>query len=99
MHAEVKIGDSFVLMGEPTGQYGPMPSSIYLYVDDCDKVYKRAIEAGADSVMKPSDMGTGERYGGVKDPAGNIWWVATHIENVSQEEATRRAKTFFQKKQ
>ncbi len=97
MHAEVKIGDSFVMMGEPTGQLGPMTSSIYLYVEDCDKVYERAVEAGAVSVMKPSDMLTGERYGGVKDPAGNIWWVATHIEDVSQEEAARRLKAFFQR--
>src|SRR5713226_1310450 len=84
MHAEVKIGDSFVMMGEPTGQFGPMQSSIYLYVEDCDKVYERAVQAGAVSLMKPADMLTGERYGGVKDPAGNIWWVATHIEDPSK---------------
>jgi uncharacterized glyoxalase superfamily protein PhnB len=85
------------MMGEPTGKFGPMPSSIYLYVEDCDTVYKRALKAGGISVMEPADMGTGERYGGVKDPSGNIWWVATHIEDVSQEEAIRRSKTFFQK--
>lgn len=98
MHAEVKIGDSFVMMGEPTGEFGPMPSSIYLYVEDCDKVYERAVEAGAVSLMKPADMLTGERYGGVKDPAGNIWWVATHIEDPSKEEVRRRFESFYQKK-
>ena len=78
MHAQVYIGDSLVMMGEPTGDFGPMPGSIYLSVPDCDAVYKRALEAGAVSVMEPMDMQhAGQRYGGVKDPSGNVWWVAT----------------------
>ena len=98
MHTEVRIGDSYLMMGEPTGKFGPMPCSIYLYVEDCDTVYRRAIKAGGISVMEPADQGTGERYGGVKDPSGNIWWVATHIRDVSQEEAQKAAESFFQKK-
>jgi PhnB protein len=91
MHVEVSIGDSIVMLGEPMGEFGPMPTSIYLYVEDCDAIYQRAVEAGATSVMEPTDMHhAGERYGGVKDPSGNLWWVATHIEDVSPEEQARR---------
>lgn len=91
MHVELQIGDSIVMIGEPVAEFGPMPSSIYLYVEDCDAVYRRALEAGAASVMPPTDMPhAGERYGGVQDPSGNLWWVATHIEDVSFEEQARR---------
>jgi uncharacterized glyoxalase superfamily protein PhnB len=91
MHAEVRIGDSIVMMGEPMDELGPMPGMLYLYVNDCDAVYRKALEAGGTSVMDPTDMyHAGERYGGVQDPAGNIWWVATHIEDVSPDEQLRR---------
>jgi uncharacterized glyoxalase superfamily protein PhnB len=90
-HAEVRIGDSMVMLGEPAGPFGPMPAQIYLYVNNCDAVYGRAIEAGGTPVMEPTTMSfSGERYGGVKDPAGNIWWVATHIEDITPEECARR---------
>ena len=94
MHAEVKIGDSSVMMGSPMGQFGPMTSSIYLYVKDCDAVYQQAILAGATSVFEPVDMNTGERYGAVKDPAGNIWWVATHVDEPSPELRKRFEASF-----
>ena len=96
MHAVVRIGDSPVMMGDPTGPasgFGAMPSSIYLYVDDCDRVYRRAIEAGGTSVMAVTDIPfNGERYGGVKDPLGNIWWIATHVKDVSLEECAQRVQ-------
>ena len=96
MHAEVRIGDSAVMMGEPMGDFGPMPASIYLYVNDCDAAYQRALRAGGTSVMEPADQPhAGERYGGVQDPAGNIWWVATHIEDLTAEEQARRAQTLI----
>ena len=94
MHAEVRIGDSSVMMGSPIGQFGPMKSSIYLYVKDCDAVYKHAIQAGGVSVFEPVDMQTGERYGAVADPAGNIWWVATHVEEPSPELRKRFEASF-----
>lgn len=91
MHVELQIGDSVVMIGEPMAEFGPMPSSIYLYVEDCDAVYQRALQAGAASVMQPTDMPhAGERYGGVKDASGNLWWIATHIEDISPEEQVRR---------
>jgi PhnB protein len=96
MHAVVRIGDSPLMMGDPTGpaaEFGPMPSSIYLYVNDCDSVYQRAIQAGGKSVMEVTDIPfNGERYGGVKDPTGNIWWIATHIKDVSLEECAQRVE-------
>jgi uncharacterized glyoxalase superfamily protein PhnB len=80
MHVEVRIRDSAVMMGEPSPRFGPMPGSVYLYVEDCDIVYQRAIDAGGISVLEVTDMPhAGERYGGVKDPSGNIWWVASQI--------------------
>jgi uncharacterized glyoxalase superfamily protein PhnB len=89
-HAELRIGDSVVMLGEPTEAFGPMPASLYLYVEDCDAVYRRALRAGGTSVMEPADLPSGERYGGVKDPSGNVWWVATHVEDVAPEEVARR---------
>jgi uncharacterized glyoxalase superfamily protein PhnB len=80
MHAEVLIGDSIVMMGEPSARFGPMPGAIYLTVADCDAVYKRAVECGATSVMEPVDQPhAGQRYGGVKDLCGNLWWPATPL--------------------
>jgi PhnB protein len=89
MHAEVRIGDCPIMIGDVTGpaaQFGPMPSSIYLYVPDCDAVYQQAIAAGGVSVKEVQDIAfNGERYGGVRDPVGNIWWIATHVRDVTME--------------
>ncbi len=78
-HAEVRIGDSVVMMGEPMDEIGPMPAMMYLYVNDCDATYEKALAAGATSVLEPDNYPHGDRYGGVKDPVGNIWWIVTHI--------------------
>lgn len=99
MHAQVKIGDSVVMMGEPMGQFQPMPASIYLYVNDTDAVYKRALQAGATSMMDPADMFYGDRNAGVKDPVGNVWWIATHKEDVAPQELARRAEALAKQKQ
>lgn len=91
MHAEVSLGKNFVMMGEPTGEFGAMPVSIYLYVEDCDKVYADALAAGAVSLAPVKTMEhAGERYGCVRDPAGNIWWIASHVEDMSLDESKRR---------
>lgn len=91
MHAEARIGDSVVMMGEPGGEFKAMPSSIHLYVNDTDATYERAMEAGATSLREPRNEFYGDRSAGVKDPFGNHWWIATHIEDVSREEMLRRA--------
>ncbi|MDQ6757895.1 MAG: VOC family protein [Bacteroidota bacterium] len=91
MHAEVKIGNNRIMMAEPTEQFAAMPASIYLYVADCDKVYQSALQAGGISMMEVKTMQhAGERYGCIKDFAGNIWWIATHVEDMTLEESQRR---------
>ena len=94
IHAEVRIADSMLMLGEATAQFGPMPTSIYLYVADSDSVYQKALETGGVSVFPIMTLPNGERYGGVKDPWGNIWWIATHVEDVPPEEEERRWGAF-----
>jgi uncharacterized glyoxalase superfamily protein PhnB len=94
MHAEVRIGDSMVMLGEANDEFGPMTSSLYLYVPDCDAVYRRALDAGGSCVFEITNLPSGERYGGVKDPCGNVWWIATHVEDVPPEEQAQRWREF-----
>ncbi len=90
-HAEVRIGDSVVMMGEARAGSPPMPSMLYLYVSDTDSTFKRALAAGAAPLMEPADQFWGDRNAAVKDPIGNHWWIATHKEDVSPQEMARRA--------
>jgi PhnB protein len=78
-HAMLKIGDSYLELGEAQGPYQPMHSMFYLYVPNCDAVYKRALAAGATSISEPKDQTYGDRSGGVKDVFGNQWYIATHL--------------------
>ncbi len=78
-HAEIRVGDSVVEMGESHGKYPPMPTTFYMYVPDCDAVYRRALAAGAKSISEPTDMPYGDRSAGVTDPFGNTWYIAVHI--------------------
>jgi uncharacterized glyoxalase superfamily protein PhnB len=73
-HAEIKIGDSVLMMGEPTDEFTAMPASLYLLVDDADASYARAVEAGATSLRAPEDQPYG-RSAGVRDASGNHWWI------------------------
>jgi PhnB protein len=82
-HASVRIGDSIVEMGEPQGQYPPMPVTTYLYVPNVDEVYRAAIAAGATSLNEPTDHPYGDRGAGVKDAWGHTWYIATHIKDVA----------------
>ncbi len=82
-HAEIRVGDSVVEMGEAHGQYPPMPTMFYMYVPDCDAVYQRALQAGATSIAEPVDQPYGDRSGAVKDAFGNQWYIATHIKDVA----------------
>jgi PhnB protein len=89
-HAELKIGSSMIMLGQGRDQWKPNPAGFYLYVPDCDETYKRAMRAGAKSLMEPADQFYGDRNAGVEDEAGNQWWIATHVEDVSHEEMQRR---------
>ena len=88
MHAELRIGDSIIMVGEPF--LGPMPASLYVYVGDVEAAYGRALRSGATSLAEPEDQFHGARTARVKDPFGNVWAIATQIEDVSREEARRR---------
>ena len=82
-HAEIRIGDSMVEMGESQGKYERMPAMFYLYVPDCDALYRRALAAGAKSLHEPTDQPYGDRSAAVTDSFGNTWYVATHIKDVA----------------
>jgi PhnB protein len=82
-HAEIRVGDSVVEMGESQGKYTPMPTMFYLYVPDCDAVYQRALVAGAKSIQEPADQPYGDRTSGVTDPFGNTWYIATHVKDMT----------------
>lgn len=92
MHAEVTIGDSVIMMGEPSDESGVIPALLYLYVEDVDDAYKRAIDAGAVSIREPEDQFYGDRTAAVSDAFGNQWWMSTHKEDVSTEELQERAR-------
>jgi uncharacterized glyoxalase superfamily protein PhnB len=90
MHAEMKIGDSMVMLGDAHGDMPAMPGMLYLYVEDCDALYNNAIAAGATSLREPRSEFYGDRTSGVTDMCGNQWWISTHVEDVSEEELTKR---------
>jgi PhnB protein len=95
-HAQMKIGDSMVMVGDSM-EKPALPLCMYIYSHDADAAYRRALEAGATSIMEPADQFYGDRNGGVEDASGNIWWFATHIEDVSEDELRKRAKMFEKK--
>ncbi len=97
-HAEVQIGDSKLMLGEACEKNAPMPSMFYLYVEDCDKAYEKAIKAGGKSVREPETQFYGDRSGGVEDSAGNQWWVGSRVEEVSPEEMKKRMAEKYQEK-
>jgi PhnB protein len=75
--------------------YGGSPASVWLYVDDCDALFKRATGAGAKVQMPLEDQFWGDRAGAVADPAGYTWWIASHKEDLTKEELDERAAAFF----
>ncbi len=92
-NAGVCMGDSRMMVAQARDPWKPMPSGFYLYVPDTDAVYQAALAVGGVSVMEPSDQFYGDRNAGVRDPWGNHWWIATHIEDVDEAEIQRRMAT------
>jgi PhnB protein len=81
MHGEVRIGDTVVMIADAGGNYPAFPSWLHVYVPDVDATYKKALEAGGISVQAPvRKEGDPDKRGGVKDPAGNTWWISTQVE-------------------
>jgi PhnB protein len=105
-HAEMRIGGAMIMLSDESPQWearspttiGDTPISIMLYVDDVDTVYKRAIAAGATSTMEVADQFYGDRAGGIKDPFGHKWHIATHVEDVDPQELEARAQKLFAEK-
>jgi PhnB protein len=89
-HAEVRIGDSVVMTFDSKPDWPPTPAFLRLYVPDCEAVYNQAIKSGAASTTKPTLMPWGDRVCRVHDPFGNLWWIMTHVEDVSPEEEEKR---------
>ena len=97
-HAEIQIGDSRIMLADEHPQMGyrspkalgGSATSIMLYVEDVDRVFKRAVEAGAKTHQELKDQFYGDRSGTVIDPFGHVWTIATHVEDVSPEEMQRR---------
>jgi PhnB protein len=98
-HAEIQFGDSVVMMADEFPQmgiqgpakYGGSPVSLHLYVTDVDAVVAKAVSLGAKITRPVANQFYGDRSGTITDPFGHIWNIATHVENVSHEETTRRA--------
>jgi PhnB protein len=85
VHAQLKLGDSVLELGEARGPVSPMPCAIHYYVEDADAVYARALAAGATSIGAPSDRPYGDRAAEVADPFGNYWFIATRLKDVPQQ--------------
>ena len=84
VHAATRIGDSVVEMGDPGGTEWPlMPGALHYYVKDADAAYQRALKSGAKSLYEPRKMDYGDREGGIQDPCGNDWYIATHLNGTS----------------
>jgi PhnB protein len=99
-HAEIKIGDSPIMLADEhpeEGYVGPetlggSPISVMLYVDDVDGAFARSIEAGATELKPVMDQFYGDRSGTLRDPFGHVWTIATHVEDIPEEEMERRIK-------
>jgi PhnB protein len=102
-HAEMRVGDSIIMMADEFPEYGGKapqtlggsPVSIYLYVEDVDAFFKKALAAGAKERKPVMDQFYGDRSGQLEDPFGHLWWVATHKEDVAPEEIQKRAEAMF----
>ena len=103
MHAEMKIGDSFFMLGEESVEMGsPSPQTlkgttqgVFMYVKDVDAAFKRAVDAGAKVTMELGDMFWGDRYGKLEDPFGHSWALATHKEDLTAAEIHKRTEAFL----
>jgi PhnB protein len=91
MHCELQVGDSRLMMAQAAPPYESHPQTFYVYLEDADVPFQRAVQAGAKILEPITTKFYGDRTGGFQDPAGNRWYVATHVEDVSPDEIQRRA--------
>src|SRR5262249_12967083 len=101
MHAEIQIGDTILMVNDPMGgarspkSLGGSPTSLWIYVSDCDALFNRAAAAGAKVVMPVTDQFWGDRTGTLIDPSGFQWTIATHKEDLTPAEMNQRQEEFF----
>ena len=102
MHATIQIGDSIMMMGDEgmggcksAETLGGSPMSLFIYVSDADGAFKQAVAAGGTVVMPVADMFWGDRAGSIKDPFGYSWMIATHTQDLTQEQMRKGAEAFF----
>ena len=99
-HAEIEIGDSIVMLSDafpkssvrPPSELAGTTAGVFLYVEDVDAFVKQAVDAGAAVTMEVADQFWGDRFGSITDPFGHSWSIATHVEDVPEEEMAERAK-------
>jgi uncharacterized glyoxalase superfamily protein PhnB len=97
MHAEVKIGDSVIMLSDEYPEFGSLspqsvggsPMGLHIYIENVDAAFDRAVKAGAQVEMPVMDQFWGDRYGKLKDPFGHKWSIATHVKDMSADEMKR----------
>lgn len=97
-HSEIKIGSSIIMVSDSMEDFPANHVMLYLYVEDTDFLYRKALSSGAQSIQEPMDMYYGDRNAGIRDQWGNMWWIGTHIEDVSEEELQRRIEENMKQK-
>jgi uncharacterized glyoxalase superfamily protein PhnB len=103
MHAEIRIGDSVVMLGEENARWGTLSplstngnhGSLHIYVPDADATFARALEHGATVRYPMEDAFWGDRYGKVADPFGHEWGIATHVKDLSDAEMKQAADSWM----
>jgi PhnB protein len=91
-HAEVRIGDSVVMMFDGRSDWPDTPGFLRLYVEDADATFRQALEAGATPVTEVTELFFGDRVGRVRDPLGNLWWIQTRVVDLTPEELEIRSQ-------
>ena len=107
MHAEIRIGDSVVMLsdempdmgGKSPKSYGGTPVGFFIYTENVDAAWKKALDAGGITVTPLADQFWGDRTGCIEDPFGHRWWLAQHIQDLTPEEIRRNAEAFFSQPQ
>jgi PhnB protein len=107
MHAEMRLGDSVFMLGEEMPdmnrkspkKYGGSPVGFYVYVESVDAAWKRAVDAGAKTMMPLADMFWGDRTGTLEDPFGHVWSLAEHVKDPTPEEIEKGQEEFFEQAQ
>ena len=107
MHAEIRIGDSIIMLGDEMpdqGGRGPKsiggtPVSFFVFGENVDAAWKRAVDAGAKPIVPLADQFWGDRTGCLEDPFGHQWWLAQHIQDLTTEQLRKNAESFFSQMQ